>query len=109
MLDLFKLRGVWTSSPRSGVSGNACIRDEEVSGAGSEGCTDERYAEEAVAVHGFATPREQSMVTRCVRSATTPRADGVRAGGGDPHRLAKAEAVAAEVAEVVRALAIWMA
>ncbi len=71
-----------------------------------EGCTDERYAEEAAAVRAFLRTRGQSMVDalKAERDGASGLMEFERAA--EIHtKLTKAEAVAAEAPEAVRALA----
>jgi excinuclease UvrABC nuclease subunit len=107
MLDLFKLRRcVDDLHPDPAFPGCVYSEMKKCLAPCFEGCTDERYAEEAAAVRAFLRTRGQSMVDalQAERDAASGLMEFERAA--EIHtRLAKAEAVAAEVAEAVRALA----
>jgi excinuclease UvrABC nuclease subunit len=107
MLDLFKLRRcVDDLHPDPAFPGCVYSEMKKCLAPCFQGCTDERYAEEAAAVRAFLRTRGQSMVDalQAERDAASGLMEFERAA--EIHtRLAKAEAVAAEVAEVVRALA----
>jgi excinuclease ABC subunit C len=106
MLDLFKLRRcVEDLDPDPAFPGCVYSEMKKCLAPCFEGCTDERYAEEAAAVRMFLRTRGHSMVQalEAERDAASGLMEFERAA--EIHaKLTKAEAVAAEVPEAVRAL-----
>jgi excinuclease UvrABC nuclease subunit len=107
MLDLFKLRRCAEDlAPDPAFPGCVYSEMKKCLAPCFKGCTDERYEEEAAAVRGFLRTRGGSLV-----EALKKERDGASElmefeKAAELHaRLTKAEAVAAGVPEVVRALA----
>jgi excinuclease UvrABC nuclease subunit len=107
MLDLFKLRRcVEDLAPDPAFPGCVYSEMKKCLAPCFKGCTDERYEEEAAAVRAFLRTRGGSLV-----DALKKERDGASElmefeKAAELHaRLTKAEAVAAEAPEVVRALA----
>lgn len=106
MLDLFKLRRcVDELNPDPAFPGCVYSEMKKCLAPCFKGCTDERYAEEANAVRAFLRTRGESLVEalKNERDAASGLMEFERAA--ELHaKLVKAEAVAAEAPEVVRAL-----
>jgi excinuclease ABC subunit C len=107
MLDLFKLRRcVEDLAPDPAFPGCVYSEMKKCLAPCFKGCTDERYEEEAAAVRDFLRTRGGSLVAtlKNERDEASGLMEFERAA--ELHaRLTKAEAVAAQVPEVVRALA----
>jgi excinuclease UvrABC nuclease subunit len=107
MLDLFKLRRcVDDLNPDPAFPGCVYSEMKKCLAPCFRGCSDERYGEEAAAVRAFLRTRGQSMVEalRAERDGASGLMEFEHAA--EIHaRLTKAEAVAAEAPEAMRALA----
>ncbi|MGB9031555.1 MAG: excinuclease ABC subunit C [Acidobacteriaceae bacterium] len=107
MLDLFKLRRcVEDLAPDPAFPGCVYSEMKKCLAPCFKGCTDERYDEEAAAVQAFLRTRGGSLVEalKKERDGASQLTEFEKAA--DLHaRLTKAEAVAAAVPEVVRAIA----
>ena len=107
MLDQFKLRRcVDNLHPDPAFPGCVYSEMKKCMAPCFQGCTDERYAEEAAAVRSFLRTRGASLVAALgrEREAASELLEFEKAA--EMHaRLTKAEAVAAEVPEIVRPLA----
>lgn len=107
MLDLFKLRRCYDDlHPDPAFPGCVYSEMKKCLAPCFKGCTDERYAEEATAVRSFLRTRGASLVEvlRREREAASALLEFEKAA--ELHaRVARAEAVAAEVPEAVRPLA----
>ena len=107
MLDLFKLRRcVDDLHPDPAFPGCVYSEMKKCLAPCFQGCTDERYAEEAATVRAFLRTRGQNMVDalQAERDAASGLMEFERAA--EIHtKLAKAETVAAEAPEAVQALA----
>lgn len=107
MLDLFKLRRCHDElHPDPAFPGCVYSEMKKCLAPCFQGCTDERYAEEAAAVRAFLRTRGASLVETLRRERESASALLEFEKAAELHaRLARAEAVAAEVPEAVRALA----
>lgn len=107
MLDLFKLRRcVDNLNPDPGFPGCVYSEMKKCLAPCFQGCTDDRYAEEAAAVRAFLRTRGASLVAALSREREVASELLEFEKAAELHaRLMKAEAVAAEVPEVVRPLA----
>jgi len=107
MLDLFKLRRCYEDlAPDPAFPGCVYSEMKKCLAPCFKGCTDERYAEEAAAVREFLRTRGASLAHALEkeRAAASELLEFERAA--ELHtRLTKAESVAAEAPEAVRALA----
>lgn len=107
MLDLFKLRRcVDDLHPDPSFPGCVYSEMKKCLAPCFQGCTDDRYAEEAAAVRAFLRSRGASMVESLQKERDEASGLMEFERAAEIHaRLTKAEAVAAEVPEAVRALA----
>jgi len=107
MLDLFKLRRcVDDLAPDPAFPGCVYSEMKKCLAPCFKGCSDERYAEEAAAVRAFLRTRGMSLVESLKKERDQASALMEFEKAGELHtRLARAEAVAAEVPEAVRPLA----
>jgi excinuclease ABC subunit C len=107
MLDLFKLRRcVDDLAPDPAFPGCVYSEMKKCLAPCFQGCTDERYAEEAAAVRAFLRTRGASLVESLERERTAASELLEFERAAELHaRLAKAETAAAEAPEIVRALA----
>ena len=107
MLDLFKLRRcVEDLAPDPAFPGCVYSEMKKCIAPCFQGCTDERYAEEAAAVRSFLRTRGASLVAALSREREAASELLEFEKAAEMHaRLTKAEAVAAEVPEIVRPLA----
>lgn len=107
MLDLFKLRRcVDDLDPDPAFPGCVYSEMKKCLAPCFQGCSDERYAEEARAVRAFLQTRGASLVEALQRERDEASGLMEFERAAEVHaRLTKAEAVAAEVPEAVRALA----
>lgn len=107
MLDLFKLRRCYEDlAPDPAFPGCVYSEMKKCLAPCFQGCTDERYAEEAAAVRAFLRTRGASLAEalRHERDAASELMEFEKAA--ELHtRLARAEQVAAEAPEAVRSLA----
>lgn len=107
MLDLFRLRRCYEDlAPDPAFPGCVYSEMKKCLAPCFQGCTDERYAEEAAAVRAFLRTRGSSLVEalRRERDAASELMEFEKAA--ELHsRLAKAEQVAGETPEAVRPLA----
>jgi excinuclease ABC subunit C len=107
MLNLFELRRCTDDlHPDPGFPGCVYSEMKKCMAPCFKGCTDERYAQEAAAVHAFLATRGQSLIAelRRDRDAASANLDFERAA--EIHsRLAKVEAAVAGLAPTVRPLA----
>jgi excinuclease UvrABC nuclease subunit len=107
MLDLFKLRRcVEDLAPDPAFPGCVYSEMKKCLAPCFKGCTDERYEEEAAAVRAFLRTRGGSLVATLKKERDEASGLMEFERAAELHaRLTKAEAVAAEAPEVVRALA----
>ncbi len=107
MLDLFKLRRcVDDLDPDPAFPGCVYSEMKKCLAPCFQGCSDERYAEEARAVRAFLQTRGASLVEALQKERDEASGLMEFERAAEVHaRLTKAEAVAAEVPEAVRALA----
>jgi excinuclease UvrABC nuclease subunit len=107
MLDQFKLRRcVDNLHPDPAFPGCVYSEMKKCIAPCFQGCTDERYAEEAAAVRSFLRTRGASQVAALSREREAASELLEFEKAAEMHaRLTKAEAVAAEVPEIVRPLA----
>jgi excinuclease UvrABC nuclease subunit len=107
MLDLFKLRRcVDDLDPDPAFPGCVYSEMKKCLAPCFKGCTDERYEEEAVAVRAFLRTRGGSLVATLTKERDEASGLMEFERAAELHaRLTKAEAVVAEVPEVIRALA----
>ncbi len=107
MLDLFKLRRcVDDLDPDPAFPGCVYSEMKKCLAPCFQGCSDERYAEEAAAVRAFLRTRGASLVEPLQKERDEASGLMEFERAAEVHaRLAKAEAVAAEAPEAVRALA----
>jgi len=107
MLDLFKLRRcVDDLNPDPAFPGCVYSEMKKCLAPCFKGCTDERYAEEAAAVRAFLQTRGASLVEALTKERDEASGLMEFERAAELHtRLAKAEGVAAEAPEAVRALA----
>ena len=107
MLDQFKLRRcVDNLHPDPAFPGCVYSEMKKCIAPCFQGCTDERYAEEAAAVRSFLRTRGASLVAALSREREAASELLEFEKAAEMHaRLTKAEAVAAEVPEIVRPLA----
>jgi excinuclease UvrABC nuclease subunit len=107
MLDLFKLRRcVEDLAPDPAFPGCVYSEMKKCLAPCFKGCTDERYEEEAAAVRAFLRTRGGSLVAALKKERDEASGLMEFERAAELHaRLTKAEAVAAEAPEVVRALA----
>lgn len=107
MLDLFKLRRcVDDLDPDPAFPGCVYSEMKKCLAPCFQGCSEKRYAEEAAAVRAFLRTRGASLVKALQRERDEASGLMEFERAAEAHaRLAKAEAVAAEVPEAVRALA----
>src|ERR1700734_245577 len=107
MLDLFKLRRcVEDLAPDPAFPGCVYSEMKKCLAPCFKGCTDERYAEEAAAVHAFLATRGQSLIEELTRQRAQASEELDFERAAEIHaRLTKVEAVAAEARDAVRSLA----
>jgi excinuclease ABC subunit C len=107
MLDLFKLRRcVEDLAPDPAFPGCVYSEMKKCLAPCFKGCTDERYEEEAASVRAFLRTRGGSLVAALTKERDEASGLMEFERAAELHaRLTKAEAVAAEAPEVVRALA----
>jgi excinuclease UvrABC nuclease subunit len=107
MLDLFKLRRcVEDLAPDPAFPGCVYSEMKKCLAPCFKGCTDERYEEEAAAVRAFLRTRGGSLVETLTKERDEASGLMEFERASELHaRLTKAEAVVAELPEVVRALA----
>ncbi len=107
MLDLFKLRRCYEDlDPDPAFPGCVYSEMKKCLAPCFQGCTDERYAEEAAAVRSFLRTRGTSLVGALKRERESASALLEFEKAAEMHaRVARAEAVAAEMPEAVRPLA----
>jgi excinuclease ABC subunit C len=107
MLDLFKLRRcVDNLSPDPAFPGCVYSEMKKCLAPCFQGCTDERYAEEAAAVRAFLRTRGASLAEALGREREQASELLEFERAAELHaRLTKAQAVAAEAPELVRAIA----
>ncbi|MGB7133899.1 MAG: excinuclease ABC subunit C [Acidobacteriaceae bacterium] len=107
MLDLFRLRRcVDDLAPDPEFPGCVYSEMKKCLAPCFKGCTDERYGEEAAAVRAFLRTRGASLVEALERERAAASELLEFEKAAEMHaKLAKAEAVAAEAPEVVRAVA----
>jgi len=107
MLDLFKLRRcVDDLHPDPAFPGCVYSEMKKCLAPCFEGCTDQRYAEESAAVRAFLRTRCESLVEALKRERDAASGLMEFEKAAEMHaKLARAEAVAAETPEAVRALA----
>ncbi len=107
MLDLFRLRRCHDDlHPDPAFPGCVYSEMKKCLAPCFKGCTDERYADEATAVRSFLRTRGASLVDALRRERDAASALLEFEKAAELHtRLARAEAVAAEVPEAVRPLA----
>ncbi|HEY6445644.1 MAG TPA: excinuclease ABC subunit C [Acidobacteriaceae bacterium] len=107
MLDLFKLRRcVENLAPDPAFPGCVYSEMKKCLAPCFQGCTDERYAEEAAAVRAFLRTRGRSLVEALSREREAASELLEFEKAAELHaRLTKAEAVAAEIPETMRPLA----
>ncbi len=107
MLDLFKLRRCYEDlAPDPAFPGCVYSEMKKCLAPCFQGCTDERYAEEATAVRAFLRTRGASLVEALGKERDTASELMEFEKAAELHsRLAKAEQVVAEAPEAVRPLA----
>ncbi len=106
MLDLFKLRRcVEDLAPDPAFPGCVYSEMKKCLAPCYEGCTDERYGEEAAAVRAFLRTRGESLIEALKKERDEASELMEFEKAAELHaRLARAEAVVAEVSEAVRPL-----
>ena len=107
MLNLFELRRC-TDDLHPDPSFPGCVYSEmkKCMAPCFKGCTDERYAQEAAAVHAFLATRGQSQIAELIRERDAASAELDFERAAETHaRLTKVEAAVAGLAPAVRALA----
>jgi excinuclease ABC subunit C len=108
MLDLFLLRRC-TDDLNPDPEFPGCVYSEmkKCMAPCFKGCTDERYTQEAAAVHAFLATHGQSLITELTRQRDDASAELDFEKAAEIHsRIAKVESAAAEMPAAVHALAV---
>ncbi len=107
MLNLFQLRRCTDDlDPDPAFPGCVYSEMKKCMAPCFKGCTDERYAEEAAAVHAFLATHGQSLAAELTRQRDAASAELDFEKAGEIHaRLSKVESAASSVPEAIHALA----
>jgi excinuclease ABC subunit C len=107
MLDLFLLRRCTDDlNPDPAFPGCVYSEMKKCMAPCFKGCTDERYTQEAAAVHAFLATHGQSLITELTRQRDAASAELDFEKAAEIHaRIAKVESAAAEMPAAVHALA----